>query len=180
SAARTPGAGRPGPCGTPPCRDGRPRGRHRPRGSAARDPLPSRQRCRAGPESGPSKSLLRIAAHTCTVTPRTGTGSARLAPRRESFPQAGQIIPSLQSLTAVRQLQRDFPGLDLEVAANPSQHGTNAKVSNLINMMPHVRHDYLVIADSDVRVPCDYLERVIAPLADEGVGIVTCPYRGAP
>src|SRR5207302_1540668 len=36
------------------------------------------------------------------------------------------------------------------------------------------------IADSDVQVPCDYLERVIAPLADEGVGIVTCPYRGAP
>ncbi|TLY61591.1 MAG: glycosyltransferase [Gammaproteobacteria bacterium] len=84
------------------------------------------------------------------------------------------------ALTAVRQLQRDFPGLDLEVAANPSQHGTNAKVSNLINMMPHARHDYLVIADSDVQVPRDYLERVIAPLADEGVGIVTCPYRGAP
>ena len=88
--------------------------------------------------------------------------------------------PGDPALTAVRQLQRDFPGLDLEVAANPSQHGTNAKVSNLINMMPHARHDYLVIADSDVQVPCDYLERVIAPLADEGVGIVTCPYRGAP
>ena len=88
--------------------------------------------------------------------------------------------PGDPALTAVRQLQRDFPALDLEVAANPSQHGTNAKVSNLINMMPHARHDYLVIADSDVQVPCDYLERVIAPLADEGVGIVTCPYRGAP
>ena len=88
--------------------------------------------------------------------------------------------PSDPALTAVRQLQRDFPALDLEVAADPSQHGTNAKVSNLINMMPHARHDYLVIADSDVQVPRDYLERVIAPLADEGVGIVTCPYRGVP
>ncbi|TLY97884.1 MAG: glycosyltransferase [Gammaproteobacteria bacterium] len=88
--------------------------------------------------------------------------------------------PGDPALTAVRQLQRDFPALDLEVAADPSQHGTNAKVSNLINMMPHARHDYLVIADSDVQVPCDYLERVIAPLADEGVGIVTCPYRGVP
>ncbi len=54
------------------------------------------------------------------------------------------------------------------------------KVSNLINMMPFARHDYLVMADSDVRVAPDYLRRVVAPLLDRGVGIVTCPYRGCP
>lgn len=42
------------------------------------------------------------------------------------------------------------------------------------------RHDCLVIADSDVRVGPDYLQRVIAPLLDEGVGIVTCLYHGSP
>lgn len=88
--------------------------------------------------------------------------------------------PDDQALVAVRRLQHEFPGLDLRIAADPSQHGTNGKVSNLINMMPLARHDYLVIADSDVQVPPDYLERVIAPLTDEGVGIVTCPYRGLP
>ncbi len=88
--------------------------------------------------------------------------------------------PDDPALAAVRRLQIDFPTHDLQITANPRQHGTNGKVSNLINMMPLARHDYLVIADSDVQVPCDYLERVVAPLTDEGVGIVTCPYRGVP
>ena len=88
--------------------------------------------------------------------------------------------PNDPALTAVRRLQREFPQLDLEVVANPAQHGASGKVSNLINMLPLARHEHLVIADSDVRVPCDYLERVVAPLLDEGVGIVTCLYRGSP
>lgn len=88
--------------------------------------------------------------------------------------------PDDPALVAVRRLQREFPQLDLQVVVNPAQHGTSGKVSNLVNMMPFVRHEYLVIADGDVRVPPDYLERVISPLLDEGVGIVTCLYRGWP
>jgi ceramide glucosyltransferase len=88
--------------------------------------------------------------------------------------------PDDPALHAVRRLQREFPRLDLQIAANPMQHGASAKVSNLINMMPFARHDYLIIADSDVRVAPDYLERVTAPLLKEGVGIVTCLYHGCP
>ena len=88
--------------------------------------------------------------------------------------------PHDPALEAVYRLQSEFPQLDLQVAINPAQHGTSSKVSNLVNMMPLARHDYLVIADSDVRVAPDYLERVIAPLLDERVGIVTCLYRGCP
>lgn len=84
------------------------------------------------------------------------------------------------ALDTVRRLQAELPQLDLQVAINPTQHGTSSKVSNLINMMPLARYDYLVIADSDVRVGGDYLGRVIAPLLDDGVGIVTCLYRGRP
>jgi len=54
------------------------------------------------------------------------------------------------------------------------------KVSNLINMFRAARHDTLVLADSDVRVPPDYLAQVVAPLEKPGVGIVTCAYRGVP
>lgn len=88
--------------------------------------------------------------------------------------------PDDPALDAVRRLQREFPGLELRIAADRSQHGTNGKVSNLINMMQLARYDCLVIADSDVQVTPDYLERVVAPLADGRVGIVTCPYRGVP
>ena len=36
------------------------------------------------------------------------------------------------------------------------------------------------MSDSDVRVTPTYLRTVVAPLADEKVGMVTCPYRGVP
>ena len=90
----------------------------------------------------------------------------------------GARDPHDPALDSVRRLQHEFPRLDLRIEANPAQHGSSAKVSNLINMVSLARHDYLVIADADARVPVDYLERVVAPLADEGVGIVTCLYRG--
>jgi ceramide glucosyltransferase len=84
------------------------------------------------------------------------------------------------AVDVVNRLQREFPAVDMQLVIDRRLHGSSRKVSNLINMMPLVRHDYLVIADSDVRVVPDYLARVVAPLLDAGVGIVTCPYRGAP
>jgi ceramide glucosyltransferase len=88
--------------------------------------------------------------------------------------------PHDPAIEVVRRLRSEFPHLDLQIAVNPEQHGTSSKVSNLVNMMPLVRHDHLVIADSDIRVAPDYLEGVITPLLDEGVGVVTCLYRGCP
>jgi ceramide glucosyltransferase len=83
-------------------------------------------------------------------------------------------------VSVVEQLQREFPTVDIQLAIDRRQHGSNRKVSNLINMMPLVCHDNLVIADSDVCVPMDYLANLIAPLTDSGVGVVTCTYRGRP
>jgi ceramide glucosyltransferase len=78
----------------------------------------------------------------------------------------------------VQRLQREYPQCDLSLVIEPRSHGSNRKVSNLINMMAVARHDYLVLSDSDVRVESDYLGRIVAPLADQQVGIVTCCYRG--
>jgi ceramide glucosyltransferase len=47
-------------------------------------------------------------------------------------------------------------------------------------MLPEARYDHLIVNDSDIRVAPDYLRRVIAPLADSRVGMVTCLYRGVP
>ncbi len=47
-------------------------------------------------------------------------------------------------------------------------------------MLPAARHDVLVIADSDVHVRPDYLERLVAALEAPGVGLVTTLYAGLP
>src|SRR5271165_692842 len=84
------------------------------------------------------------------------------------------------AVDVVNRLQREFPAIDLQLAIDRRQHGSSRKVSNLINMMSLARHDYLVLSDSDVRVERDYLAKVVHPLLDPEVGIVTCSYRGNP
>jgi ceramide glucosyltransferase len=92
----------------------------------------------------------------------------------------GVSDPDDPAIGVVFRLMREFPHVDMDMAVDHRQHGSSRKVSNLINMMPFARHELLVLSDSDVRVGRDYLARVVAPLADSGVGIVTCSYTGRP
>ena len=100
----------------------------------------------------------------------------------QDYPQFQLIIglqnPGDTALPAVRRVQQQFGALDIDCVIDASRHGVNAKVSNLINMLSRCRHELLIIADSDIVVPPDYLARVLAPLADPQVGLVTCPYAG--
>ena len=84
------------------------------------------------------------------------------------------------AVAVVRRLEAQFPNLDIVLVADPTLHGRNRKVSNLINMMPAARHDVIVIADADVHVRPDYLDRLAAALEPRGVGLVTTLYAGLP
>jgi len=53
-------------------------------------------------------------------------------------------------------------------------------VSNLAQMLPGAKYQYILVNDSDIRVQPDYLRRVTAPLAEPQTGLVTCLYRGVP
>jgi ceramide glucosyltransferase len=88
--------------------------------------------------------------------------------------------PDDAAIAVVERLRREFPQRAIALVVDPRVHGANFKVSNLINMLPHAQHDLLVLADADIHVRPDYLARVTAPLADPGVGIVTCLYYGIP
>jgi ceramide glucosyltransferase len=90
----------------------------------------------------------------------------------------GVADPNDPVIDIAQRLQREFPQRDVQIIIDAWQHGSSRKVSNLVNMMPHANHGYLVVSDSDVRVKRDYLGRVVAPLLEPDVGIVTCPYRG--
>jgi len=80
----------------------------------------------------------------------------------------------------VERLKREFPARRIELVVCQDRLGTNVKVSNLVQMLPHARFDHLIVNDSDIRVPRDYLARVMAPLEQSSVGMVTCLYRGVP
>jgi len=82
------------------------------------------------------------------------------------------------AVRVVERLQAEFPHRSLDIVVNRRQHGSSRKVSNLINMLPAAKHEFFVISDSDVRVERDYLARVVAPLLEPDVGVVTCPYQG--
>lgn len=84
------------------------------------------------------------------------------------------------ALAIVRRLRDRFPAADVAVVVDPTPHGTNGKVGNLINMLPAAKHDVLAIADSDLHVAPDYLVRLVEALAEPGTGLVTTLYAGLP
>jgi ceramide glucosyltransferase len=88
--------------------------------------------------------------------------------------------PDDPAIELVERLKAEFPQRDIRMVHCSQNLGSNIKVSNLAQMLPHARYDYIIVNDSDIRVPPDYLRRVLAPLADRKIGLVTCPYRGVP
>lgn len=85
---------------------------------------------------------------------------------------------SSSAVGAVRAMQRERPDESIELHVDPRSHGSNRKVSNLINMEPRVRYDTIILSDSDIAVKPGYL-RTIAPLLEHPrVGAVTALYYG--
>lgn len=104
---------------------------------------------------------------------------------RQSYAGSVQVLFGVQSaadpaIAVVRRLAEAYPGLRLDLVVDARQHGANRKVSNLINMSAEIAHDIVVLADSDMVVQPDYLERIVAELSREGVSGVTCLYHGVP
>jgi ceramide glucosyltransferase len=83
------------------------------------------------------------------------------------------------AIPVVRQLLAEFPFLDMELVVDGHAHGANAKVNNLINAWPKVKHDIIIVCDSDIRVKPDYLAGLAAGFADPQVGLVTSLYRSS-
>ncbi len=84
------------------------------------------------------------------------------------------------AVEVVRRLQEKYPAQAIELVVCERRLGTNTKVSNLVQMLPSAHHDVLVVNDSDIRVPADYLRGLASLLGDEALGLVTCLYYGVP
>ncbi|WP_414444327.1 bacteriohopanetetrol glucosamine biosynthesis glycosyltransferase HpnI [Burkholderia sp. 22PA0106] len=115
----------------------------------------------------------------CGAEPRLYENLSSFCAQRHPCHQivCGVASPDDPAIAVVHRLQANFPDCDITLVVDARIHGKNLKVSNLINMTGHARYDRLVIADSDIAVEPDYLERVTAPLDDPAIGVVTCLYR---
>ncbi len=101
---------------------------------------------------------------------------------KQDYPEY-QIIFGLhdesdRAIPLIEKVIKEFKNVDISYIVNSKIHGANHKVSNLINIYPTAKHDYLLIADSDMRVPENYLTNVMAAFSDPEVGAVTCLYSG--
>lgn len=81
------------------------------------------------------------------------------------------------AIKLVEQLKTEFPERKIKLIISDNTIGVSAKVSNLNNMLPFASHEILVLSDSDIYVPKEYLSSVVKPLVDEKIGVVTCLYR---
>jgi ceramide glucosyltransferase len=95
-----------------------------------------------------------------------------------------QIIFALHNsndpaLPIIKKVIKEFKKVDVSYVVDSHIYGTNRKVSNLINAHKTAKHEYILIADSDMRVPTNYLSEVMSPFADAEVGAVTCLYSGS-
>ena len=102
---------------------------------------------------------------------------------RQDYAGPVQMVCGVQdrsdpALAAVAAARRAHPEAEVSVVVDPTVHGANHKVSNLINMLAEARHEVLVLSDADIAVRPHYLARVAASLAEPGVGAVSCYYRG--
>jgi ceramide glucosyltransferase len=84
------------------------------------------------------------------------------------------------AVAVVDRLIAERPGADIQLRVSTHPAGPNPKVAVLIGLQRHIRHDVVVLSDSDVSVERNYLARIIATLARPGVGLVTCLYHGVP
>ncbi len=86
--------------------------------------------------------------------------------------------PKDPALAVLERVRARFPERDVAVVVDSTPHGQNRKVANLINMLPSAKHEIVVISDSDIHVPTDYLDSLVGELQKPGTGMVCSLYAG--
>ena len=86
--------------------------------------------------------------------------------------------PDDPAIPIVKRLKRKYPGIQAKLIINPDRIGLNPKINNLNNIFVHARYEYILISDSNVRVPGLYLQDMMAHLLEPNTGLVVSIFRG--
>lgn len=82
------------------------------------------------------------------------------------------------ALDVVRRLARRHPHRDVTIVAGADDAAASPKVGLLEALLPHARHEIVLLSDSNVRVAADTVARVLPDFADPRVGMVHQPVVG--
>jgi len=79
------------------------------------------------------------------------------------------------ALLLARDLAARFPQREVRIVAGADPSTANPKVALLESMLPHARHEIVLLSDSNVRLAGDEVAGVLPLFADAGVGMVYQP-----
>jgi len=132
-------------------------------------------RRRAPPASLPPISVLKPVRGL-----DTGFAAAILSHAVQDYPEF-EILFGVHSLDdpavlSIRNLIAANPEVSIRVVECTTA-APNGKVGVLMDLLPEARHPVLVVNDSDISVPRDYLRRLAARLVIDKPGLITCLYR---
>src|SRR5262249_20459946 len=100
---------------------------------------------------------------------------------RQEYPDF-HVVFSVQrrddpALPLLERMREQFGPDRVDVVVDETQTAPNGKIANMQGAISAARHEVLVISDSDVRLPSDYLKSIVAPLGEPGVGCVCTFYK---
>jgi ceramide glucosyltransferase len=81
-------------------------------------------------------------------------------------------------LPIVRRLRERYAHVRSKIVVVQTARALNPKVNSLLGMWHVAAHDTLLISDSNVRVPADYVTSMLDALRGERVGLVTSLFAG--
>ena len=82
------------------------------------------------------------------------------------------------ALNLVREISARYPQIPCRILVTGKPPWPNPPAYCFYRMAEVAGHEILVTSDSDVEVAPNYLRKVVAPMLDPKVGMVTCVYRG--
>jgi ceramide glucosyltransferase len=101
---------------------------------------------------------------------------------KQDYP-AFEIICSLQdhndpAYRVAWKIKEKHPKKDISILVQRCDKGLNPKINNLLPAQKAAKHPYILISDSNVMVAPDYLKRIVKPMEDPCVGLVSNLIRG--
>jgi ceramide glucosyltransferase len=82
------------------------------------------------------------------------------------------------ALVLAQRVAAEFPHVRSVILSSAAAIGYNPKVNNLANLVLRASHPLLLISDSNIRVPADYLKDLVAHRERAGGGLVWSLFRG--